>query len=41
MTGSAVFMMILGILVIWGGLAAGIYNVIRVSKARKSENEQE
>ncbi|WP_213424168.1 methionine/alanine import family NSS transporter small subunit [Bhargavaea massiliensis] len=33
MSGSAIFMMILGILIIWGGLAASIANA--VSKAKK------
>ncbi|WP_082818799.1 methionine/alanine import family NSS transporter small subunit [Bhargavaea cecembensis] len=33
MSGSAIFMMILGILIIWGGLAASIVNA--VSKAKK------
>ncbi|MDA3129674.1 methionine/alanine import family NSS transporter small subunit [Aliibacillus thermotolerans] len=32
MTGSAIFMMILGILIIWGGLIASIVHARRVSK---------
>ena len=37
MTGSAIFVMILGILVIWGGLGASIaYAVYKSKQARKS-----
>jgi hypothetical protein len=32
MSASAITMMILGMVILWGGLAASIYNVIRVSK---------
>ncbi|ELK46979.1 methionine/alanine import family NSS transporter small subunit [Halobacillus sp. ACCC02827] len=32
MTGSAIAMMIIGIVVIWGGLAASITNAVRKSK---------
>lgn len=32
MSGSAIFMMILGIVVLWGGLAASIMNAVRKSK---------
>ncbi|WP_191274430.1 methionine/alanine import family NSS transporter small subunit [Neobacillus kokaensis] len=32
MSGSAVTMMIVGIVIIWGGLAASVYNVVRVSR---------
>jgi hypothetical protein len=32
MTASAIFMMIIGIVVIWGGLAASIMNAVRKSK---------
>ncbi|MGG5252123.1 methionine/alanine import family NSS transporter small subunit [Neobacillus sp. SM06] len=32
MSGSAITMMVIGIVVIWGGLAASILNVVRVSK---------
>lgn len=37
MTGSAIFVMILGIVVIWGGLGASIaYAVHKSKQARKS-----
>ena len=32
MSGSAITMMIIGMVIIWGGLAASILNVVRVSK---------
>ncbi|WP_082195658.1 methionine/alanine import family NSS transporter small subunit [Neobacillus vireti] len=32
MSGSAITMMVVGIVIIWGGLAASVFNVIRVSK---------
>jgi hypothetical protein len=32
MSASAITMMIIGMVILWGGLAASIYNVIRVSK---------
>ncbi|HWJ79687.1 MAG TPA: methionine/alanine import family NSS transporter small subunit [Niallia sp.] len=35
MSASAITMMIVGIVVLWGGLAASIYNVVRVSKKAK------
>lgn len=35
MSGSAITMMIAGIVIIWGGLAASVFNVIRVSKKSK------
>ncbi|MDW0113544.1 MULTISPECIES: methionine/alanine import family NSS transporter small subunit [Sporosarcina] len=34
MSGSAIFMMILGILVIWGGLAGSIFYAISKSRSR-------
>ncbi|EMR05128.1 hypothetical protein C772_02888 [Bhargavaea cecembensis DSE10] len=34
MSGSAIFMMILGILIIWGGLAASIANAVTKAKKR-------
>ncbi|MCW1927612.1 methionine/alanine import family NSS transporter small subunit [Bhargavaea beijingensis] len=34
MSGSAIFMMILGILIIWGGLAASIANAVAKAKKR-------
>ncbi|MFC7366081.1 MULTISPECIES: methionine/alanine import family NSS transporter small subunit [Bhargavaea] len=34
MSGSAIFMMILGILIIWGGLAASIANAVIKGKNR-------
>lgn len=35
MSGSAIVMMIVGILVIWGGLAASIWNAVKVTKQNK------
>ncbi|WP_156969543.1 MetS family NSS transporter small subunit [Jeotgalibacillus campisalis] len=32
MTASAIFMMIVGITLLWGGLAASIANAVKVSK---------
>jgi hypothetical protein len=32
MSGSAITMMLVGIVIIWGGLAASIFNVVRVSR---------
>ncbi|MDQ1004473.1 hypothetical protein QFZ28_005013 [Neobacillus niacini] len=32
MSASAITMMIVGMVILWGGLAASLYNVIRVSK---------
>lgn len=32
MSGSAIFMMILGMVILWGGLALGITNAVRKSK---------
>lgn len=32
MSASAITMMIVGMVILWGGLAASIYNVIRVSR---------
>ncbi|MDO0825123.1 methionine/alanine import family NSS transporter small subunit [Desulfosporosinus nitroreducens] len=34
MSGSAIVMMIVGIIVIWGGLAASIWNAVKVSKQK-------
>ncbi|KGX89785.1 methionine/alanine import family NSS transporter small subunit [Pontibacillus marinus] len=31
MTGSAIFMMILSMVLIWGGLAASIFNAVKTS----------
>ncbi|MDR6120482.1 putative effector of murein hydrolase LrgA (UPF0299 family) [Bacillus sp. SLBN-46] len=36
MSGSALTMMIVGMVILWGGLAASILNVVRVSKKAKS-----
>lgn len=36
MSGSAITMMIIGIVLLWGGLAASIFNVMRVSKKDKN-----
>jgi hypothetical protein len=35
MSGSAIFMMILGMVIIWGGLAASITNAVKKSKQSK------
>ncbi|RSL30345.1 methionine/alanine import family NSS transporter small subunit [Salibacterium salarium] len=35
MTGSAIFMMILGMLIIWGGLTASVLYARKVAKQRK------
>jgi hypothetical protein len=32
MTGSAITMMIIGMVILWGGLLASIANVVRVSR---------
>ncbi|AET69185.1 hypothetical protein Desor_3718 [Desulfosporosinus orientis DSM 765] len=32
MSGSAIVMMIVGIVIIWGGLAASIWNAVKASK---------
>ncbi len=32
MTGSALFMMFLGMLILWGGLALSVINAVRKSK---------
>ncbi|WP_456273466.1 methionine/alanine import family NSS transporter small subunit [Bacillus sp. AK031] len=32
MSGSAIFMMIVGMLIIWGGLAGSILNAVKKSK---------
>lgn len=32
MTGSALFMMILGMLILWGGLVLSVMNAVRKSK---------
>ncbi|WP_073033096.1 methionine/alanine import family NSS transporter small subunit [Desulfosporosinus lacus] len=34
MSGSAIVMMLIGIIVIWGGLAASIWNAVKVSKQK-------
>lgn len=34
MSGSAITMMVVGIVIIWGGLAASIWNAVRVSKRK-------
>ncbi|MCO5384475.1 methionine/alanine import family NSS transporter small subunit [Desulfosporosinus sp.] len=34
MSGSAIVMMFIGMIVIWGGLAASIWNAIKVSKQK-------
>lgn len=37
MSGSAIFVMILGIVIIWGGLAASITNAVIKSRSAKSK----
>jgi hypothetical protein len=32
MTGSAITMMVIGMVILWGGLAASIWNAVRTSK---------
>ena len=34
MSGSAIIMMFVGIIIIWGGLAASIWNAVKVSKQK-------
>ncbi|MGJ9384518.1 hypothetical protein CR203_15330 [Salipaludibacillus neizhouensis] len=34
MSGSAIVMMIVGIIIIWGGLAASILNAVKVAKQK-------
>ncbi|MCB8818581.1 methionine/alanine import family NSS transporter small subunit [Desulfosporosinus shakirovi] len=34
MSGSAIIMMFVGIIVIWGGLVASIWNAVKVSKRK-------
>lgn len=34
MSGSAIVMMFVGMIVIWGGLAASIWNAVKVSKQK-------
>ncbi|MFK9092165.1 methionine/alanine import family NSS transporter small subunit [Bacillus salipaludis] len=34
MSGSALTMMVIGMVIIWGGLAASILNVVRVSRKK-------
>lgn len=38
MSASAIFIMILGMVIIWGGLAASIINAVKKSKEAKSNN---
>ncbi|WP_102344999.1 methionine/alanine import family NSS transporter small subunit [Bacillus sp. Marseille-P3661] len=33
MTGSAIFMMVLGMIILWGGLAASIANAVKKSRS--------
>ncbi|WP_017726376.1 methionine/alanine import family NSS transporter small subunit [Halalkalibacterium ligniniphilum] len=39
MSGSAIIMMIIGIVLIWGGMVLSIANAVRVSKQKKASNE--
>ncbi len=34
MSGSAIVMMFVGVIIIWGGLAASIWNAVKVSKQK-------
>ena len=34
MSGGAIVMMFVGVIIIWGGLAASIWNAIKVSKQK-------
>jgi hypothetical protein len=34
MTGSAITMMVIGMVILWGGLIASIANVVRVAKRK-------
>ncbi|WP_084788005.1 methionine/alanine import family NSS transporter small subunit [Anaerobacillus alkalidiazotrophicus] len=34
MSGSAIVMMFIGMIVIWGGLGASIFNAVKVSKQK-------
>jgi putative effector of murein hydrolase LrgA (UPF0299 family) len=36
MSGSAITMMIVGMVILWGGLAASVFNVVRVSRKSQS-----
>ncbi|WP_100373941.1 methionine/alanine import family NSS transporter small subunit [Bacillus sp. FJAT-45037] len=36
MSASAVVMMVIGILIIWGGMALSITNAVRVAKQKKA-----
>lgn len=36
MTGSAIVVMIIGMVIIWGGLTASILNAVRKGKQRKT-----
>lgn len=37
MSASAITMMIVGMIILWGGLAASIFNVVRVSKRQNND----
>ena len=36
MSGSAITMMVIGMVILWGGLLASIFNVVRVSRKNNS-----
>jgi hypothetical protein len=38
MSVSAIVVMIIGMLLLWGGLAASIFNAVRSSKANKAQD---
>ncbi|MDV2684150.1 methionine/alanine import family NSS transporter small subunit [Alkalihalophilus lindianensis] len=38
MSGSAIVMMVIGILIIWGGMALSILNAVRVAKQKKASS---
>ncbi|WP_209125040.1 methionine/alanine import family NSS transporter small subunit [Alkalihalobacillus sp. BA299] len=35
MSGSAITMMLIGIAIVWGGLALSIFNAVKVAKSNK------
>lgn len=39
MSGSAITVMILGMVILWGGLLASIWNAVRVSRAEKRSHK--
>lgn len=39
MSGGAITMMIIGMVIIWGGLLASVLNVVRVSRKKRNSGE--